>query len=103
MTQLIIKRKHYIDVLANQLILFTKDFYIKVELLKNNRVNGVRTIILKSIIDSTQHFIKNSYHNILIGQKDTYKALNGIYNEEEANKIANENLANKEIVSFEIF
>ena len=96
------QKKTFIDVLANQLILFTKDFYIKVELLKNNQINGIRSIILNSIIDSTQHFIKNAYHNILIGQKDTYKALNGIYNEEEANKIANENLAKKEIVSFEV-
>lgn len=58
------------------MILFTKDFYIKVELL-NNQIKGIRSIILKSIIDSIQHFIKNAYHNILIVQKDTYKSLNG--------------------------
>ena len=93
--------KTFIDVLANQLILFTKDFFIKVEILNLNQNEGIRSIIFQSFIDSTQHFIKNTYDNILSGQLITYKALNCKYNEEDAIQKANENLIKKEIVSFE--
>lgn len=95
------QKKTFIDVLANQLILFSKDFFIKVELLNNNQIKGIRSEILNSIICSTQHILKNSYENILKGQNFSYNAMNEIYDEQDAIVRANEILSQRKIVSFD--
>ena len=95
------QKKTFIDVLANQLILFTKDFYIKVELVNFNQISGIRSEILNSIISSTQHFLQNAYENILKGQNISFNAMNEIYDEQDTIKRANEILSQRKIVSFD--
>ena len=87
--------------MANQLILFSKDYYIKVENVNWNQMNGIRSEILNSIISSTQHFLKNAYENILHGQNISYNAMNEKYDENESIQKANEILSQRTIVSFD--
>ena len=95
------QKKTFIDVLANQLILFSKDFFIKVELLNNNQITGIRSEILNSIICSTQHFLENAYENILKGQNISFNAINEIYDEKDTIERANEILSHRKIVTFD--
>ena len=95
------QKRTFIDVLANQLILFSKDFHIKVENVKWNQMNGIRSEILNSIIGSTQYFLKNAYENILHGQNISYNAMNEKYDENESIQKANEILSQRTIVSFD--
>ena len=92
--------KSFIDVLANQIKLFSQNFYLSIENVTEKNLKDIRSIILNRIIESTKYIIQNSYKRILEGEIETYEILKGKYDQDEANVKANDILNKRDIVSF---
>ena len=94
----------YINLIAEQLILFTNTIYLNVAQLKElkklkKNTENIRYFFVHSLTLITKHFITSSYDNILKGQNVTYSQQKGKLDLEIANKEAIEILMKKESFS----
>ena len=84
----------FIDVLANQLIQFNRNFYLSAcTIIDSGKFSNccVRSLIVKKFIELTRYFTKGAFTELLNEQKETQSFLTNKYNEKEemlkANKI----------------
>ena len=91
----------YINIIAEQLILFSKSIYLNVSQLNEikqykKNLNNIRFFFVNSLTLITKHFITSSYDNILKGQKIAISQQKGKIDLEKAKEKAIEILMNKE-------
>jgi len=92
----------YINILAEQLKLFTNSIYLNTNQLNNiktikKNLDNIRYFFVKSLTLTTKHFVTSSFDNILKGQKITYsQQQKKIFDLEKENEQAIEILTNKE-------
>ena len=96
----------YIKIIAQQLELFSKSYYLNVSHLSEiqkykKNLQNIRFFFINSLIHVTKHFITSAYENILKGQNIAYEQQKGKIDSEKANEKANEILMQKEPFSLE--
>ena len=99
--------KSFIDVLANQLICFTRNYFLSSSLLREHRVQrSIRTFIIESFIKLTKHFTKGAYDELVAQQKETEISLNQEHydsNKDLNNGIKALSKVNANLISFDKF
>ena len=94
----------YINILAEQLKLFSKSYYMNVAHLNEikqvkQNLDNIRYYFVNSLTLITKHFITSSYDNIIKGQEITHLQQQGKIDLEKAKEEANEILLKKETFS----
>ena len=95
----------FIDILAEQLKKFNKNFYLNAFelLLKGKKQCEKRTFIVNSFIKLTKHFTKGAFTDLIKKQESVHKSLFGVYNEQQDINNAVNDLADDKhkIISFD--
>ena len=100
------QKKMFINLLADQFILFTESLILKPLALKDNireesditkmdKAKNIRELIINSLINNTKLFVKGPYENLIKEQKETdfYLGSEEAENMNAINKLANKKLS----------
>jgi len=94
----------YVNILAEQLILFSKSYYLNISQLEEYKkylenLESIRKFFIQSLTQITSHFITSSYDNIIKGQKNAHDFQKKKIDIEKAIKEAVSNMTKKQVFS----
>ena len=94
----------FIDILAEQIKKFNQNYYLCARQLRIAGISYIRTFIINSFINLTEHFTRGAFTELLNSQIQTHKKITGQYDEGKDIDNAIGDLANninKDVISFD--